>query len=232
MRRTSLLIALLLAATFATPRPAAAEPERFNRAMLSFNRWFLHHALEPVSRGYNFIMPKWGQRRVVAFMANIEGPRDIISSLGQAKLRRAGAHTGRFLTNTTLGVAGFFDVAADWFDLTASPETLDETFGVWGIPPGTYLILPIVGEFCTRSLVGWVGDGFLNPLSYIPGAPLIAPTAGAYVLRNVNLLAQGMPTPCAPEGDWDAYRQSRFDFHPYEVGRDLFFRDEAERVAE
>ena len=93
-------------------------------------------------------------------------------------------------------------------------------------------ILPVIGEFSVRSLVGWVGDGFMNPLSYIPGAPILAPTAGAYVLRNVNLLAQGMPSPCAPEGEWDAYEQSRFEFKPYDVGRDLFYQDQADRVAE
>jgi phospholipid-binding lipoprotein MlaA len=225
-----LLGALLLA--LVAPPEADAEPECFNRANLRFNQWFLEHVLEPAARGYNWVLPKWGQRRVVAFMANIESPRDFLNSLGQAKVRRAGVHAGRFVVNTTAGLVGFFDVAGDWLHWTASPETADETLGVWRLPPGSYLILPVVGEFSTRSLVGWIVDGFLNPLSYIPGAPLLAPTAGAYVWRNVNLLAQGMPSPFAPEGEWDAYRQSRFKFEPYEVGRELFFQDQAERVAE
>jgi phospholipid-binding lipoprotein MlaA len=225
MRVLALLILLLLA-------PGAyAEPEGFNRANLSFNQWFLEHILEPTARGYNLLMPKWGQRRVVDFMGNLEGPRDIINSLAQAKFSRAGIHTGRFVVNTTLGFAGFYDVAGDKFDWTAAPETLDETFGVWHLPTGTYLILPVIGEFCTRSLVGWVGDGFLNPLTWLPGPPVGA-TAGSYVVRNVNLLAQGMPSPRSPQGEWDSYRQSRYVFHPYEVGKDLFFRDTAERVAE
>jgi phospholipid-binding lipoprotein MlaA len=227
MRAAAVLLALL-----AVPGVVRAEPEGFNRANLRFNQWFLSHVLEPTARGWNFIVPKWGQRRVVDFMGNIEGPRDIINSLLQAKFQRAGVHTGRFLVNTTLGVAGFYDVADQAFEWTASPETLDESFGVWTIPPGSYLILPVIGEFSVRGLFGWVGDGFMNPLSWIPGAPPLAPTAGAYVLRNVNLLAQSMPSPRAPEGEWDAYEQSRFEFNPYEVGRDLFFRDTAERVAE
>ena len=222
----------LLALALLAPAPAAAEPEAFNRANLRFNQWFLEHVLEPAARGYNFVVPKWGQRRVVDFMGNLDGPRDIVSSLAQAKARRAGVHTGRLVVNTTLGVVGFYDFAGDVLHWTASPETVDEAFGVWGLPPGTYLVLPIVGEFCTRSLVGWVFDGALNPLSWIPDAPPVAPTAGAYIWRNVNLLAQGMPSPRAPEGEWEAYRQSRFTFEPYEVGREHFFEDEAERVAE
>ena len=84
------------------------------------------------------------------------------------------------------------------------------------------VILPVVGEFSVRSFFGWIGDGFMNPLGYIPGAPFFTPTVAAYIVRNVNLLAQGMPSPGAPEGDWVAYEQARFEFQPYEVGRDLF----------
>ena len=226
----ALLVTCLLGAL--VPAPASADPDGFNQANLRFNQWFLEHVFEPTSRGWNFIMPKWGQRRVVDFMGNLEAPRDILNSLLQWKPRRAGIHTGRFLLNTTAGFAGFYDLAGRNLDFTAPPETFDETFGVWGLPPGNYLILPVVGEFSVRSLFGWVGDGFMNPLGYIPGAPLLAPTAGAYLLRNINLLAQGMPSPLAPEGEWEAYEQSRFEFKPYEVGRDLFFQDQTDRVAE
>ena len=225
-----LLLAMTLALLALAPAPALADPDGFNKANLRFNQWFLEHAMEPVARGYNVIMPKWGQRRVVNFMSNIEGPRDVINSLLQAKWKRAGVHTVRFLLNTTWGVAGFYDLAGYQLDFTADPETMDETFGVWRLPPGNYLILPVVGEFSTRSLIGWIGDGFLNPLSYIPGAPLLVPTVGAYIWNAENLLAQGMPAVCAPEGEWTAYKQSRYKFEPYEVGRDLFYRDQAERV--
>ena len=224
--------ALALLATLAAPPEALADPDRFNKANLRFNQWFLQNVFEPMGRGWNFVVPKWGQRRVGDFMGNLESPRDILNSVLQAKFRRAGLHTGRFVVNTLFGVVGFYDLAGRDIGWTPPPETLSETFGVWGIPCGNYLIVPVVGEFCTRSLVGWVGDGFTNPLTYIPGPPPLTVTVGVYVVRNVNLLAQGMPTPFAPQGEWDAYRQSKFAFNPYEVGRELFFRDEAERVAE
>jgi len=226
MRRSvlpALLILLLL------PPAAAADPDRFNRAMLGFNHWFLRDVMEPVARGYNVVVPKWGQRRVVAFMGNLEEPRDVVNSLLQAKFKRAGIHGARLVVNTSVGVVGLFDVAGQHLEWKANPETLDESFGVWGLPPGSYVILPVIGEFCVRSFVGWIGDGALNPLSWVPVPPATV-TAGAYVLRSVNLLAQGMPSPCAPEGEWEAYKQSRFEFAPYEQGRELFFEDEADRV--
>jgi phospholipid-binding lipoprotein MlaA len=226
------LSALALVMTLLAPPAALADPDGFNKANLRFNQWFLQHVFEPMGRGWNFILPKWGQRRVGDFMGNLEAPRDILNSVLQGKVRRAGLHTGRFFMNTLFGVVGFYDLAGRDIGWTPPPETLSETFGVWGIPPGNYIVLPVVGEFCTRSLVGWVGDGFTNPISYIPGPPILTVTVGAYVIRNVNLLAQGMPTPWAEQGAWDAYWQSKFKFEPYEVGRDLFYRDEAERVAE
>ena len=217
--------------SLAVVSPVAAEPERLNRATQRFNHWFLEHVMEPTARGYNFVVPKWGQRRVLCFMNNLDGPRDILNSLGQAKFRRAGVHTGRLVVNTTAGVLGLFDVARDGLHWTASPETFDETLGVWHLPPGSYLVVPVVGDFCTRSLIGWTVDGVLNPLSWVPGPPVVA-TAGGYTLNSLNLLAQTMPSPRAPEGEWEAYRQSRFTFEPYETMRELFFKDEAERVAE
>src|SRR5439155_1740121 len=120
MRGTTWLASGILSLAIASP--AAAEPERFNRFNLRFNRWFLEHVLEPTARAYNFVMPKWGQRRVVAFMGNLEGPRGILNSLAQAKLRRAGVHSGRLVVNTIAGVVGLFDVAGDWLHWTASPE--------------------------------------------------------------------------------------------------------------
>jgi hypothetical protein len=86
------------------------------------------------------------------------------------------------------------------------------------------------GRLLHAEPVRLIGDGIVNPASYAPAPP--ARTAGAYVMRSVNLLAQGMPSAGAPDGQWEAYQQSCFKFEPYEVGRDLFFRDETERIAD
>ena len=220
--------------------PAAAEPVGFNEGMLAFNRWTLRYVFRPIARGYNFVMPKWGQRRVTAFFANLDGPRDTVNSLLQAKFRRAATHGGRLVVNTTIGIAGFFDVGRDWFGWEAAPETFDETLGVWGIPLGPYLILPFIGDSSPRAFVGTVADGFLNPVVVIvpmfvsigPAGTNVIWGSSQFVLRGVNLLAVEMPSPRDPEARWESYERSKFDYPDYEIGRETFMQDEADRIAE
>lgn len=234
------LVVIGLCATVFHPRTAHADPDGFNQKMLSFNRWMLRHVFEPVARGYNVVVPKWGQRRVAAFFGNLAGPRDIVNSALQAKVRRSGTHAGRLLVNSTIGLAGFFDVGYDWFGWDAPPETLDETLGVWGVPLGPYLVLPLFGDSSPRSFVGLIGDGFLNPVTtVIPIFVSLGPTGassvlgiGPFVLQSANLLASQMPAPRASRAEWDSYHRGKFDFPRYEVGRENFIADEADRVAE
>lgn len=229
-----------LCAAVCHPSIAHADPDGFNKAMLTFNRWMLRHVFEPVARGYNFVMPKWGQRRVGAFFENLLGPRDAVNSALQAKFVRSGTHAGRLLVNSTVGVGGLFDVGYDWFGWDAPPETLDETLGIWGVPLGPYLVLPLLGESSPRHLIGQIGDGFLNPVTtVVPVFVSMGPTGtsgalgvGQFVLKGANLLAGQMPSPRASQAEWDAYHRGKFDFPRYEIGRENFVADEADRIAE
>ena len=233
---------LFLCAVAAAVEPPAAHahPDGSNKKILAFNRWMLRHAFEPFARGYNFVMPKWGQRRVASLFANLEGTRDIVNSALQGKGGRAGVHGGRFLVNTTIGLVGLFDVGEAWFGWEAPPpETFDETLGVWRVPLGPYFILPIFGDSSPRAVVGLAGDFMASPMRWwIPFAGdlsfglNLAVGAAQYTLQAGNLLASGMPSPRASKAEWDSYRRSRFDFPTYEIGRENFIADSADRVAE
>lgn len=239
----SRVVAVLLLCTLpvlAGPRAAHAHPDGSNKKVLAFNRWMLRHAFEPVARGYNFVMPKWGQRRVTAFFGNLDGPRDVVNSALQRKFRRSGTHGGRFVVNSTIGIAGFFDVGLVWFGWDAPPETLDETLGTWGVPLGPYWVVPFLGDSSPRHLVGTFADGFMNPVTIIvplfvsigpPGTNVVW-GGSQFLLRGMNLLASQMPSPFASRAEWDAYHRGKFDFPEYEIGRENFIEDEADRVAE
>jgi phospholipid-binding lipoprotein MlaA len=239
-RRYLAAVVVCVVVGVATDVHAGRRLDAYNRGMLSFNRWMLRYVWEPIGRGYNFVMPKWGQRRVTSLFANLDGPRDVVNSTLQAKGRRAGAHGGRFLVNTTIGVAGLFDVADEWFGWEAPPpETFDETLGVWRVPLGPYFILPIFGDSSPRALAGLAGDFMTNPMRWwlpfvvdLSFAANLAVGAGQYTLQSGNLLASGMPSPRASKAEWDSYRRSRFDFPTYEIGRENFVADSADRVAE
>ena len=157
------LLIIAVCATAGAPTNAHAGLDGYNKGMLGFNRWVLRHVMEPVARGYNFVMPKWGQRRVTSLFANLSGPRDIVNSALQLKLRRAATHSGRLLVNSTLGLGGLFDVGYDWFGWDAPPETFGETLGTCGVPLGPYVILPVVGDSSPRHMVGMIVDGFSDP---------------------------------------------------------------------
>jgi phospholipid-binding lipoprotein MlaA len=217
------LCALLLAA------PAAAEDgegalDGFNRANRRFNFWLLDHVFEPVSRGYNFVMPKWGQERVHNLLENLERPRDFVNSLLQGKPARAGRHLGAFLVDSTVGLAGMFTVSERLLTLE-SPETFGETLGAWGLPPGAYLILPVYGDTCPRCLVGAAGDAVLYPLFWIPGSAGTWASLGARTLEGMNLLAQQMPPRGASEQEWAAYRGRLESRTPYPEAKSLFFEN-------
>jgi len=200
--------------------------DSLNRGSREFNFWMFDHVLEPASRGYNYVVPKWGQQRIQNFFENLERPRDVVNSLLQGKGRRAGNHLAAFLVNTTAGVAGFF-VLSDRFIDIEPPETTNETRGVYGIPPGPYLVVPLYGETCPRCALGSLGDSALYPLFWIPGQAGMYAGIGARGLNAVNLVAKQMPSAYSgSESEWQAYRERLHDRHGYAEAKRLFFENQ------
>jgi len=218
--------------------PAAAQVEddgwldSANRGSRELNFWMFDHFLEPVSQGYNYVVPKWGQQRIQNFFENLERPRDIVNSLLQGKGRRAGNHLAAFLVNTTAGVGGLF-VLSDRFIDIEPPETTNETLGVYGIPPGPYLVLPLYGESCPRCLLGSLGDAALYPLFWIPGQTGVYAGIGARGLNAVNLVAKQMPSAYSgSESEWQAYHERVNDRHGYGEAKRLFFENQELDIAD
>jgi phospholipid-binding lipoprotein MlaA len=140
--------------------------EPMNSGIFEFNRQMDRFVLKPVAKGYNFIMPDLAQVGVSNFFYNIRfGPR-FLNNVFQGKVKGAGIELGRFLINSTVGIAGFIDVAKK-IDLVTPEEDLGQTLGFYGVKPGPYLVLPFLPPFTVRDLVGYVGDIFLNPINWL-----------------------------------------------------------------
>jgi len=144
--------------------------EDFNRSVFGFNKLVDTYVAEPVVEAYTFITPRFVQTGVGNFFSNLKDINVVLNDIMQAKFLQSGEDTGRFLLNTTVGLGGFFDVASE-VGLVKHDEDFDQTFAVWGMPQGPYLVLPFLGPTTGRGIAGGVLDAAANPSTYV-GAPI------------------------------------------------------------
>jgi phospholipid-binding lipoprotein MlaA len=190
--------AVAIAALDAAPMAAAApgddfdeDPwEGFNEKMFWFNREVLDRfVLKPAATGWDFIFPDPVQRGVHNFFDNLAVVRRVVNNTLQLKLTGAATELARFTINSTIGVVGFFDVAKDAFGIEQRDEDTGQTFGVWGMGPGPYLVLPLLPPLTVRDGVGYALDVAMTPYTYfIPWWGNLAGTATNTVNeRSLNL---------------------------------------------
>jgi len=141
--------------------------EEVNRSIFYFNEGLDDYVGEPVSSAYDFITPNFVQTGIGNFFNNLKDINVILNDLMQGKLLQAGEDTGRFLLNTSAGLGGILDIATQ-VGLEKHDEDFAQTLGVWGVPKGPYLVLPIVGPATSRGVPGMVFDAAVNPATYIP----------------------------------------------------------------
>lgn len=186
----------------ATTANNASDPlEGWNRGVQSFNDKFDDYAMKPVAKGYNWIMPEFADQGVSNFFSNLNDIAVTINDLLQFKLEQTGMDGSRFLVNSTAGVGGLFDIAA-MIDLPKHHEDFDQTLGVWGIPAGPYLVLPLLGPSSPRGVTGLVGDAAMNPATYVgfgafPGMSNgveAAISSGMYVVNAIDKRADNLAT--------------------------------------
>ena len=171
--------------------------EPLNSKVFEFNRQLDRWVLKPVAKGYNFIVPNVVQVGVSNFFYNIRVTPRFMNNLFQGKFQGAGIEAGRFLINTTAGVGGFFDVAQH-FHLTTPEEDTGQTLGFYGVKPGPYLMVPLLGPYTVRDLAGYVGDIALNPVFWlmfpiieIDAIPSVVPHANRATSSLILLTARG-----------------------------------------
>ena len=125
--------------------------EGANRAVFGFNEVLDRYFLEPVSKGYDKITPDPIQTMIYNFLENLFYLNVILNNALQGKFREAGEDIGRFITNSTFGVAGLVDIATP-LGMPAHDEDCGQTLGVWGAGEGAFLMLPVLGPDSVRDL--------------------------------------------------------------------------------
>jgi len=155
--------------------------EDFNRRVYAFNDLLDQNLIKPLSQGYQAIVPPPLNQGISNVFANLTNPTSLINSLLQNKFHTAGQITTRFAINSTVGLGGLFDVATD-LGLPASKENFAQTLGVWGLEPGPYVVLPLLGPSTATGMVGRFVDWWSNPLN------ALANDTPQYSLRALSLI--------------------------------------------
>ncbi len=151
------------------PQTVVQDPwESFNSEMFQFNYNMDRHVLKPAAKGYNAVVPPDVQGSLANAFHNMGFISRFLNSLFQGKYERAGIETKRFLINTTIGIAGLFDVAKYVFDTEAPPgEDFGQTLAVHGMESGPFLVLPFLPPMTVRDAAGYAGDIVMNPLNWV-----------------------------------------------------------------
>src|SRR6516162_5542196 len=172
-----LLSALFLSGCATSPNNAQSEVveaedfndplEDTNRAIFDFNQKVDRNVLVPVAKAYRTVLPEPVRDSLRDFLRNLRAPLIFVNNALQGDFQLAGQTFARFTLNSTLGVGGLIDVAGRWGQLPYHEQDLGVTFGVWGIPEGPYLVVPVLGPSNPRDLVGQTGEGFGDPFNLL-----------------------------------------------------------------
>jgi len=164
--------------------------EPFNDKMFWFNREVLDRfILKPAATAWDFLLPDQVQRGIHNMFDNYGVVRRVVNNALQAKFMGAATELARFTINSTVGLVGFFDVAKEGFGIEQKDEDAGQTFGVWGMGPGPYLVLPFLPPLTVRDGIGYALDIAMTPYTYfIPWYASIGGTATNTVNeRSINL---------------------------------------------
>ncbi len=138
--------------------------EPMNRRIYNFNAVFDEYVFLPVVRAYEFVLPGFAQTGVSNFFRNLTEVTNLMNSLLQFKIVKAVNTVGRIAINTTVGLGGLIDVAAVVDGIERENEDFGQTLGFYGLGPGPYLVLPVLGPSTVRDTSGLVVDTIVYSL--------------------------------------------------------------------
>ena len=167
--------------------PSSDDPwEPFNRSVFEFNEGLDKYVLKPVVSGYRFVLPEFIREGIYNFFSNYNDIYTALNNLLQGKPDYAFNDLMRVVVNTTMGLGGLIDLATPG-GLEKHKEDFGQTFGVWGVPSGPYVVLPFFGPSSVRDTFGTVADLETDYLfKYIPDVGLRNSLTGLRVVNARN----------------------------------------------
>ena len=190
--------------------------------MFAVNEAVDRSLLKPVAKGYQWVTPEFVDKGVSNFFVNLSEIKTAPNALLQLKFKKTGTSLLRFSVNSTVGLAGFFDVAQR-FGLSASKEDLGQTFGHWGVKSGPYLMLPVLGPSNVRDALvlgpeSWVMQRWLSPVNLLPQDYRTTTSISLSVVNAVDTRADLLAIESMLTGDrYVAIRELSIQLREYDV---------------
>ena len=195
--------------------------EPTNRALYRVSTTVDRYTLKPVAQAYVYVLPQPVRNGVHHVLSNFASPTRLANDVLEAKPRRAGTTLMRFLINSTVGVAGIFDVASGW-GYPGHENDGGLTLASWGVPEGPYLFLPLIGPSSPRAATGFGLDVALSPLTYVPrGYGLLTLNWSLYGVGVVDARSRVL-------NDLDQINEEALD--PYATLRSLYRQHRASQI--
>ena len=166
-RFIKIILPIFLIISFSVSNAKSTEEcfEGVSRSIFKFNMAFDRTVLKPIAKGYNKL-PDPIKNGTSNFTSNIATLLSIPNSLLQGNIKQVGHATGSFLVNSTVGVLGILN-PAEKMGLKPHKEDVGQTLGTYGVGPGCYFVIPILGPSTARDSFGLLADTFVDPFAHV-----------------------------------------------------------------
>jgi phospholipid-binding lipoprotein MlaA len=211
-------LAVLLAAWCSSG--CAATLEKTNRVVYWANETVDEGVFQPITKLYLGVVPRPVRTMVSNFVDNLSYLDTVLNDFLQGKAKQGGEDLGRFLANTTLGVVGLFDIATE-LGLEEHDEDFGQTLGVWGLPSGPYLVLPLFGPSTVRDVPGIIVTSVTTPVVLLRPVVLLSESALVVPVQAVS----AVDLRARAQGDLEARDASAID--PYVFTKEAYMQRRA-----
>ena len=192
----------------------------YNRLITNFNDKVFIYALNPTAKGYAYLFPETFRSGISNFFNNLMFPLRFTNNLLQLKFQNSAEELGRFLVNTTFGLAGFMDPAKTELGWKQHDEDFGQTLGFYGVGEGFHVVLPFLGPSNLRDIVGLSADSYISALS-TTGSSDIQYKIPNNQTQNLTITAVNIVNSTSLRlGLYESLKKDAFDLYPYL--RDLY----------
>ena len=201
--------------------------EGVNRAVFSFNKGLDNLLIKPIAKVYRHL-PSPVRSGTSNVLVNLSSLITIPNNILQGQIKTAGVNTGRFIINTTVGILGIFDVAQKMGFSEYEKEDYGQTLGVWGVGPGCYLVLPVLGPSTIRDTAG----SFINVMGGDPYYNISTHGNNEYLDKSDYMLTKtltGIDFRAKNIESFENLEKNSMDF--YASVRSLYLQDRQKKIA-